>query len=61
MSQQYVANSTDNGHFSINLVEGFLAKTLNPNAGVQASFFNHRTVLSTKEQTCLCNAPEIHK
>ena len=40
MSQQNVANSIDNVHFSINLVEGFLAKTLNPNAGVQASFFN---------------------
>ena len=39
MSQQNVANSIDNGYFSVNLVEGFLAKTFNPNAGVQASFF----------------------
>ena len=29
MSHQNVANSIDNGYFSVNLVEGFLAKTLN--------------------------------
>ena len=40
MSQQNVANSIDNGYFSVNLVTFFFAKTRNPNAGVQAAFFN---------------------
>ena len=43
MSQQNVANSIDNGYFSVNLVEGF-GQNPQPNAGVQASFFNQFAV-----------------